>query len=156
MKRKTESEILSASRPSDIFTMDPEIIEQEKEEYIERFKPQAYCTIRNFMITQKVILLYRQALSQLDSINNEEFSDLLLTITDTHGNTYQYDCHYVYDIGLGKMHITENHIIFVIKQKYKKYYENYVDKTKHFPKLNKKIWERTEYSLPKVSYIKLT
>ena len=37
MKRKSEHEIMSATRPEDIFTMDLNVIDQEKNEYIERF-----------------------------------------------------------------------------------------------------------------------
>ena len=42
MKRKSEREIMSATRPEDIFTMQLDVIEQEKNEYIERFKPTEY------------------------------------------------------------------------------------------------------------------
>lgn len=151
MKRKSEEEIMSASKPRDIFTMNPDTIEQEKEEYIERFKPKAYSTIKNFIVTQKIILLYRQALNQLGSNDKEYLSELSLTITDLNGNTNEYDFHYVYDIKIGKMYVTENNIIFVIEEKNKKYYENYIEKTKKFPKLDKEIWKRTQYTFPKVS-----
>ena len=151
MKRKTEEEIMSASRPIDIFSMDAQIIEQEKEEYIKRFKPKAYSTVRNFMITQKVILLYRQALSELGSKDKTDIEDLSLTITDLDGNTSQYDCHYTYDIKIGKMYVTERNVIFVINQKNKKYYENYISKTKRFNKVDRKVWNNIKYMFPKVS-----
>ena len=49
MKRKSVEEILSASKPSDIFTMNADTIEREKDEYIERFKPKDYSQIKNLI-----------------------------------------------------------------------------------------------------------
>lgn len=151
MERKIEEKIMSASRPEDIFSMNPDTIEQEKEEYIERFKPQSYSTIKNFVITQKVITLYRRALLKFDNMDNEELSNLSLYISEMTGcMDYHFECHYVYDIRIGKMYVTENKVIFVIDKEYKKYYENYIEKTKKFPKVNKDVWESVQYTLPKV------
>lgn len=151
MKRKSAEEIMSASRPQDIFTMNADMIEQEKDEYIEQFKPQAYSTIKNFLVTQKVIQLYRQALSELGKSDGEGVPITSLTISTPNGKTYEFKCHYDYDIKLGRMYVTENNIVFVIKKKNKKYYDNYVAKTQRFPKLDKEVWKRIEYMLPKVS-----
>ena len=46
MKLKSAEAILSASKPRDIFTMNLDTLEQEKEEYLEAFKPQKYNTIK--------------------------------------------------------------------------------------------------------------
>ena len=150
MKRITEEAILNASRPSDIFSMNADTIEQEKEEYLERFKPKAYSSIKNFILQQHIIMLYRQALNQLGN-DSDENSDTLLSITDLSGKTSQYYCHYTYDIKIGKMYVTEKNIIYVINSEHKKYYDNYIEKTKKFPKLDKDVWKNIEYSLPKVS-----
>ena len=150
VKRITEEAILNASRPSDIFSMNADTIEQEKETYLERFKPKAYSTIKNFILQQHIIMLYRQALNQLGN-DSDENSDTLLSITDLSGKTSQYYCHYAYDIKIGKMYVTEKNIIYVINSAYKKYYDNYIEKTKSFPKLDKNVWKNIEYSLPKVS-----
>lgn len=151
MKRKSAEEIMSASHPRDIFTMNADTIEQEKDEYIEVFKPQAYSTIKNFLVTQKVILLYRQALSELGKSDGDGVPVTSITITAPNGKTYEFDCHYEYDIKLGKMYVTESNIVFVIKEKSKKYYDNYIAKTKRYLKLDKEVWKRIEYMLPKVS-----
>ncbi len=65
MKRKSEKEIRAAKKPSDIFSMDLNSIEQEKEEYLEAFKPKEYHTIENFITTRKVLLLYNEAINEL-------------------------------------------------------------------------------------------
>ena len=150
MKRKSDKDIMSASKPRDIFTMNADTLEQEKEEYLEQFKPEAYGTIKNFLVTQKVILLYREALSELSG-KNINHSDLELTVANPYGKTYKFLCNYVYDIKIGKMYVTENNIVFVIDKKYKKYYENYIEKTGQIPKLNKETWGKVQYMFPKVS-----
>lgn len=149
MRLKSEQEIMSATRPRDIFTMNLETIEQEKEEYINRFKPSPYNTVKNFVITQKVILLYRQALDILE--NGGSSFENFLTITDLEGKQYVFEIQYDYDIKLGKMYVSESNVIFVINQSSKNYYENYIAKTATFPKLDKEIWKGIRFMLPKVS-----
>ena len=50
MKRKSEQEIMVASRPEDIFTMDLDVITEEKEAYLEAFKPKEYPKVLTFYI----------------------------------------------------------------------------------------------------------
>jgi len=151
MQLKPEKEIMAATIPSEVFTMDADMIEKEYEAYTERFKPMAYNNIRNFVITQKLTLLYRKALSYLNAKEYVDCGDYVISITDEKSNVYSYEYHYMYDIKLGKMYVTEEKIIFLIDGKYKKYYENYIEKATKIPKLNKSVWSRTEYSFPKVS-----
>lgn len=151
MKRVNEDAIMSATKPEDIFTLNADIIEQEMEEYIKRFKLKPYSKIRDFMLTQKVKLLYHQALSMLGEKGNQLISDLSLDITNASSKeTYHYDCYYVYDIKIGKMYVCEDFVIFVISSKNEKYYKNYIRKTQKFPKLNKEIWETVKYMLPTI------
>ena len=150
MKRKSEQEIMAATKPVDIFTMDIDVLEQEKDEYINRFKPQAYNTVKNFVVTQKVILLYRQALSILSDREGNSL-ECSLTVIDKAGNRYDFDVHYSYDIKVCKMYVTEQNVIFVIDESKKMYYENYISKTCKFPKFNKAMWANIKYMLPNVS-----
>lgn len=150
MKRKSAEEIIAASKPRDIFTMNADTIEQEKDEYIERFKPQEYSAIKNFVVTQKIILLYRQALFELGECGGEGDTQYSFTIRSKDGKEYVINSHYAYDIKIGKMYVTEKNVVFVIPDKYKKYYENYIEKTKSFPMLNKKAWEQLKYMFPKI------
>lgn len=151
MKLKTEEVIMKATHPSEIFTMNLDEIKQEYQQYVEQFKPEAYSTIRNFVVTQKVTLLYRKALSQLRVMSNNSLNEFNIDITDENGNTTSYEFHYSSDIKLGKMYVTEQNIIYLIDEKYNKYYENYIAKASNIPKLNKRVWTRTEYSFPKIS-----
>lgn len=150
MKLKTAEAIMQASHPSELFTMNVDTLEREYQQYVEYFKPKDYNTIRNFVVTQKVTLLYRNALSILDNtkVNHDDYS---ITIIPKGGEAETYEYHYSYDIKLGNMYVNENEIIFVIRQQYKKYYENYIDKAINIPKLNKDVWSRTQYSFPKIT-----
>ena len=150
MKRKTAEEILSASRPREIFTMNPATIEQEKDEYIERFKPQDYSTIKNFMVTQKVILLYRQALDELDGGRASENVRYSFTIHAENGSTYEVHADYAYKAKIGDMYVTEKNVVFVIPPRNKSYYENYIEKTDRFTRIATKDWVNVEHMLPNV------
>lgn len=146
MKQKSAEEIMVAVRPSDIFTMDFSVIESEKEAYLDRFKPEAYNTVKNFIIAQRVILLYRQAIRIL----NGEEEDMSLVISDPDGNVHSFSCEYVYDIKLGKMYVADEHVVFIIDERHESYYKNYIEKANNLPKLHKDVWKNIQYMLPDV------
>ena len=56
---KSEEIIMSATSPRTIFSLKPDTLDQEFEEYREAYKPQAYSNIQNFIIMQKVTMLFR-------------------------------------------------------------------------------------------------
>lgn len=150
MKRKSEQEIMAAEIPEDIFTMDLETIEKEKEDYIERFKPKEYRTIKNFVVTKRVLLLYGQAIAKLKSNEKWEEDYNQIYIKSIQGKEYKirYINHSTFK--LGEMYVTHQYIIYKVKGKYKKYYENYIQKTKHYSKPDRKVWKMVEYMLPNV------
>ena len=94
MKIISENDILNATKPSDIFSMDINILESEKDKFIERFKPISYNKVKNFTIMQKVILLYRQALFELQEDDDskcsfDNYTKPLLVIKNKN-NTYRF------------------------------------------------------------------
>lgn len=147
MKRKSEHEIMTAQKPEDIFTMDLNIIEQEKEEYVNRFKPVEYRAIQNFSVTRKILLLYEDAIIKL----NDGWDEHELTICSTSGE--KYNIHYTNksEFKLGQMYITRKYVIYIVERNYRKYYENYINKTKRYSKPDKHIWEIVQYTVPDVS-----
>lgn len=150
MKRKSEQEIMAATRPEDIFTMDLETIEKEKEEYIEVYKPKAYRTIRNFEVTKKVLLLYGQAIAKLEGDENWKEDYKKVCIKEIAGK--EYKIHYISHstFQLGEMYITEQYVVYIVQGRYRKYYENYIQKTKYYSKPDREIWKMVEYMLPNV------
>lgn len=146
MKRKSEHEIMSARRPEDIFTMDPVVIEQEKSDYIDRFKPSDYRAIQNFVVTRKILLLYEEAITKI----NNGWSAKDIKICSLNGE--EYNIHYVgqNSFKLGQMYLTNSYVIYVVDKEYKKYYDNYVEKTKRYLKPDKAIWEFAQYMVPNV------
>lgn len=82
--KRCEQEIRAATKPSDIFSMDLNTIEQEKDEYLEAFKPKKYHTIENFIITRKVLILYDKAIIELNQHNDTlSIDSQLAKIDDT-------------------------------------------------------------------------
>lgn len=149
MKRKSEQEIMVANRPEDIFTMDLDVIAEEKEAYLEAFKPKEYRKIKDFVITKKVLLLYSQAIAKLeDSPKDQECK--AVCIKSIKGEEYKIHYMNYSSFRLGEMYITKDYVIYIVKQEYKKYYENYIQKTRHYSKPDKKIWNMVEYMLPNV------
>lgn len=149
MKRKSEQEIMVANRPEDIFTMDLKVIENEKEAYLEEFRPKEYRKIKDFMITKKVLLLYSQAIAILeDGENKEDYKEVC--IKSTKGK--QFKIHYMNhsSFRLGEMYITKEYVIYIVKKEFKKYYENYIEKTKHYSKPDRTIWNMVQYMVPNV------
>lgn len=147
MKRKSEQEIMAAQRPEDIFTMDPNIIELEKDDYVSRFKPVEYRAIQNFRVTRKVLLLYEEAIIKInDGWDEQEFA-----ICSKAGKEYNIHYSSKMNFKLGERYITKGYIIYVVEGKYKKYYENYVEKTKRYSKPDRNIWELVQYTVPDVT-----
>lgn len=151
MSVKNEKVIMDASSPDEIFSMNPDTIEQEFEEYSEAYRPQAYSSIQNFIVMQKVTLLYRVAKDTFErgSSDYRYISNGQLKFSDEYGNhTYCYS--YMADLKISKMFVTDRQIIFLTPFLYKKYHENYLEKTKKFSHLSKRNWRAIEPMLPNV------
>lgn len=146
MKRKSEQDIMAATQPEDIFSMNLEVLEREKEEYMKRFKPTEYRTIQNFIVTRKVLLLYEQAMSLI----NDGYTEKEVCLKSITGREYKIHYTAVSSFKLGKMYVTSKYVIYVVEKEYEKYYQNYITKTKHYLKPDKTIWNFVEYMLPKV------
>ena len=147
MKRKTEQQIMSAQRPEEIFTMDLEVIEEEKQEYLERFKPAEYRTIQNFMVTRKVKLFYDEAIAKI----NDGWNEYKLCIYSKSGEKYNIHFTNHSPFKLGEMYLTNDYIIYEVDEKYEKYYKNFIEKTEHYSKPNKHTWELVQYMVPNVT-----
>lgn len=149
MKQCSEREIMSANSPFQIFSRDLDLLEKEKEEYLERFKPVAYGTIKNFLVTKKITLLYEEALRVLEGASPANYGTLHFVDEKTN-KVYDIEYRTESDFKLGKMYITPRSIIFVVDQKYESYYKNFLEKTQRYPKPDRTIWEKVQYMVPNV------
>lgn len=145
MKRVTEDLIKHALSPWDIFSKDPTLIEQEKDELLKRFKPCEYKKIENFIVQQQIVLLYRQGLEELNG--STQFGNTLV-VQDTTGNEYHFNYQYIQEQGICKTLTTKDHVIFFVPQKYQRYYENYIAKCQFKLHVSKGLWEDIKYFLP--------
>lgn len=91
MKRKSEQEIMAAKVPEDIFTLDPIVVVEEKDDYLKRFRTEDYRAVRNFMITRKILFLYQDAVHRIGKgITDDVYdSEYLFEIT-VEGEKYQF------------------------------------------------------------------
>lgn len=147
MKLTTADEVIKASTPRQLFDMNLATLEAQKDEYLELFKPAPYNTVKHFMASQRVIQLYRMALELLESPDHD--TTLRLVSKDGH-NILPFCVYNSYDSKLGTMHVSDTRIIFVVHGEYKEYYENYIQKASSFTKISKDIWDKVNYSLPKL------
>lgn len=149
MKQCSEREIMSANTPFQIFSKDENLLEKEKEEYLERFKPVAYGTIKNFLVTKKITLLYEEALKILSGTSPANYGTLHLEEVGTH-KTYDIEYRTECEFKLGKMYITPRSVVFVTRKEYESYHNNFVTKTQRYPKPDRTIWEKVQYMVPNV------
>lgn len=144
-------DVIQAKVPQDIFSMDKTTIEEEKEQYLNIFRPSPYNTVKHFLASQKVVLLYEEALSYFDSGYVSDSFGRVIDFFSVTGEHIQFRNVKIDDFELGKMYITEKSIGYLIEPKYKKYYDNYLKKTATYSKPDKKIWDTVSYMLPKVA-----
>ena len=149
---KSEQIIMSATSPREIFSLKLDTLDQEFEEYREAYKPQAYSNIQNFLIMQKVTMLYRKAKELLEQVEYEAsyLDDGVLEFYDSFGEYYKFRYIYRVNLKVSEMFITENKIIFVTPKKNKAYHQNYMEKAKRFQHLDPDIWKILEPMLPRI------
>ena len=148
MKRVTEDLIKRAKSPWEIFSRDSTLIEQEKDELLEKFKPREYKKIENFILQQQIVLLYRQGLEELDGFTH--FGNNTLVVQDTSGKEYRFNYLYIQEQGICQTLTTKDHVIFVVPHRYQRYYENYIAKCQFKLHISKALWEDIKYFLPDV------
>ncbi len=99
----TEENVMSAKYPSELFSMDIKILDKERDQYLEYFQPKPYGNIKAFLIAQKINMMYKKALIELQgngedeinyqfgleslpSISEGKYCDKLSVYTDKDGN----------------------------------------------------------------------
>lgn len=149
---KSEEIIMSATSPRTIFSLKPDTLDQEFEEYREAYKPQAYSNIQNFIIMQKVTMLYRKAKELLErgEYSSPYLGDGTLEFYDRSDNHYSFRYIYRTNLKVSEMFVTDKSIIFVTPGKNRIYYENYVQKAKRFQRLDPNTWKLVEHMLPRI------
>lgn len=148
---KSEKVIMAANSPREIFSMNPDTLEQEFEEYREAYRPRAYSNIQNFIILQKVTMLYRTATEMLDKEDTFVAETMgTLEYYDTEGRYHVHKYIYCRDLNVSKMYVTDKQVIFVTREKYREYHDNYLKKAKRFQHLDPDTWKMVEHMLPKV------
>ncbi len=152
MEVKSDKLIMDATSPREIFSMNPDTLDQEFEKYREAYRPKAYSNIQNFMIMQKVTMLYRMAreLFKKGDAESPYITNGSLEYYDTSGQHHLHRYIYRANLKVTEMFVTNEQIVFVTSGKNCIYHENYIRKTKKFQRLSADTWQVTEPVLPKV------
>lgn len=151
MKTVSMENILSANRPSDIFSMDPCTLKTEADYYLSKLKPEAYRTIENFVLAQKVKSLFKQAEEELRLVQGDSSSNVL-EFYSADGERFAFKDVTAYHSKIATMYDTPTYVIYNVPESYKHYFENYIVKTRSYPKVDKKIWKTVCYMLPNVTH----
>ena len=152
MEVKSGQCILNATSPREIFSMNPDTLEMEFEKYQEAYQPKAYSNIQNFIIMQKVTMLYRTAKEVLFEREEGSFGDGegVLEYTAKNGRSFGHKYIHRANLKVSEMFVTDKQIIFVTPGSNRKYHENYLQKTRRFQRLDSDLWKQVELMLPKV------
>jgi hypothetical protein len=158
MAVKTGKFIMSATSPYEIFSMNPDTIDQQFEEYREAYKPQAYNNIQNFVIMQKVTTLYREAKEILEGSEamSPYYESGTLEVHDRQGVTYTYRYRYKSEQKVATMFVTAEHVVFLIPPEHKDYCLNFCKKVEDVRKKKYfSTWKDVEPMIPFIveSYI---
>ena len=149
---KSEKIIMNANSPREIFSMNPDTLDDEFEKYQEAYRPKAYSNIQNFIIMQKVTVLYRTAKEILEGRDEESSYGMagLVEYTDKSGRLHSHKYIHRINLKVSEMFVTNNQIVFMTPGKNQVYHENYLKKAKRFQKLDPDTWKLVEHMLPKM------
>ena len=140
---------MRALSPWDIYSRDPTMIETEKDRLLEQFRPKDYKKIEYFILQQRIVLLYRQAIEELSG-ESSKFTKEVYEVIDTFGTRYSFNYIDCQEQKICKFLTTKSSVIIMIPAKYKQYYENYISKCNFRLHVNRQLWEDIKYFLPEI------
>lgn len=131
----SQQAILSATKPQQIYSMDPNTIDAEYEAYCEKYKKgQKYRELTNFVVLQQINYLYKLAQSVLaNKSSNYDLSGLSGQIVLKRPNGGDFAFRYTYHVTQGVCEIYSNNefILFEIDEQCESkygFYTNYISK----------------------------
>lgn len=157
MVLKSYQEIMKANLPQEIFSMNPDTIQDEFDAYCEQYRSnEKYHEIRNFVTTQQLKYLFKKAKEILSGKGYEslhEDSSIVLYASDSECIRFDYDCHLSQRIC--DTYINDQEILMVISSKMEEsgFFSNYLDKVKDFIRFWKDEnvnWNEFQYSVPNI------
>lgn len=147
MKCSTVDDILKASSVDDIFTNDKRVIKTEYREYLKKFHPDFHNGEMTYQeVTSKIVMFYEKAIELIDRGSWEESNKVRLA--KPNGRTLIVTYIKAYDFELGRMYLCNNHVVYVIDRKHKKYYDNYISSVRFTAP--KEIMDNIGYALPHI------
>lgn len=158
----SEQEILSATNPRQIYSMNPDTLDQEYEAYCETYrKGQKFRELTNFVVLQQISYLYKLAKSTLaedpaDAKIKDYAGKIVLRRPD--GARIQFSYTHHLDQKVCDTYSNDEEILFVIDKKMESrydFYTNFVIKVQdirdYWSSKDKADYEELQYYLPYIS-----
>ena len=157
MRLRGYQEIMAANRPEEIFSMNPNTLQEEYDSYCEQYKPnQTFHEIRNFVATQQLKFLFKKAkeVFDTDKVDGEKSSSMIV-LYSAKGDSirFEYDDHI--NQRVCDTYINDTEILMVVDSKMEEngFFSNYLEKVRDFIAYwenQMPNWKDFQYSVPKV------
>jgi len=148
VKCSSVQEILNAKSVDDLFTNDLIICRGEYRSYLKKFHPDYHNGEKLYQdATTKIVQLYEKATELISKGDWEEYN--VVRFSKPNGKTLVVNYLKEYPFELGIMYLCNNHVVFAVDNKHKKYALNYISNYHDFVK-SPELLSRLGYALPKV------
>ena len=157
MRLRSYQEIMAANRPEEIFSMNPNTLQEEYDAYCEQYKPdQQFHEIRNFVTSQQLKFLLKKAKEVLSSegkSSTDNNSTVLLYSKTGEKIRFEYDEHF--NQRVCDTYINDSEILMVVDSalEEKGLFSNYIDKVREFISFwesEMPNWKDFQYSIPQI------
>ncbi len=148
LRLATRDTILNAKSPWEIYTRNPDIMKQEWQEYLRRYKNADSKKIENFIIWSNADFLYHRGLSELDgSLIEDEYTTV---VVDKSGVEHIYHHLFVSEQKICKTITTEEEVVFIGPANFRNYYRNYISKCNFELEVEPELYAEVKNYLPNV------
>lgn len=148
MKCSNVQDILNAKSVDDLFTNDVTICRCEYRSYLKLFHPDYHNGEKAYQeATTKIVQMYEKATQLLSEGSWDEYNVVRFLKPNTKTLVVTYIKEYAFE--LGKMYLCNNHVVFAIDNKNKKYADNYIASYQDFAKFPA-LTNQVSYALPKI------
>ena len=151
-------EIMAATVPEQIFSMNSSTIDEEFKEYCEQYRPdEKFHEVRNFVVIQQLKLLHKKAMAILSKEKNDfDSDDSSILLYDSSGKQihFHYDTHI--NQRICNTYSNEEQILMIVDSKYEDNFgcfSNFIDKIqKYFEFWSRRPadWQDYQYAVPNI------
>ena len=157
MKLRDYQEIMSATKPEQVFSMIPSTLQEEFEAYTKMYNPnERFHEIRNFVVMQQLKLLFKKAKEIMQDYTLDEIEDgSTITLYSTSGDVLSFDYDNHINQRICDTYSNDSQILMVMDASWeeKGFFSNYLEKVNSFETYwrgRMDNWNNFQYSVPNV------